>query len=833
MASSQEVFALRKEGSLNEAYEMALAIVKDNPDDDWNIKALAYCLNDLIKRAVSQNNYSAAQTFASQLDNLTIDEYDDILVKTVRNAKLIANPQKKIIIEAKQLSFEGKDEEAYPLFKKASEQFPTDVDLAKSYGWTLYKLLKKAIESGEKVKRNSLLTDYFKIEKTIEDEKLLQSMNYMKDLADEEKQVIRDAKENSKKGNHQESLRLFKEAVKKFPDDKDLHEQFAWELQREGKIIFEHEQVNVLNARQLLADYIKLKNDRPSQLHSLFLRFADKIIDREEFNLISFLKLWDLKNLREEDFEPFKKEDKVYPSIAEKIIQHSAKLILNNKLNQEIDFFLPFLDVGIQKFQENIWLPYYKAKLLHLINRNEDAVEFLLPVVKEKISDYWTWSLLAELVIETDKEKAISCYCKALLCKGEDKFIVNVRTKFAELLIQKELWSEAKFEIASVIVAKEAEGAKVSDCLRDYKQSDWYKNATEKKHNNDFYNSHKQLAEEYVFQSLPWLDSCLGETFTIPEKPDKPRRKLFIRLPKEIIEVVISDRKFNTSRNFREGDSIRIKGEYDKEKSFQIYLLEKRNSQENWDLFEWHKGNVIQAIKNEVGKITAWRISAVVGEQIKEGIIDVPDIKAKFQIKEGLPVFVKLYQKEKIRSTHLFSLEKESRVHIHLISERPDGKLWDSFPEQIGIVDHINYEKGIAHFIISKRIDSIVKLNQLKEKIEIGTKLSVRLKKVTKEKETYFTLLTCSITDKEPTEKLLIPFSGMVETSGSFGFADEVYIDSSLMLEHKIDNTNNISGIAILNYNKKKGSWGWKAIKILSNVPVEKSEQEEDEFELL
>lgn len=741
MATSQEVFALRKSGSLDEAYAMALEVIEAEPNDEWNIKAFAWCLYDLTKRAVSQNNYALARTFVERLDGLQINELDDILVSSIERVKILAIPERRIVLQAK---------------------------------------------------------------------------------------------EKSKEGSHQEALTLFRQAIQQFPDDIDLNTQYAWELQKEGKKIFDAERVDVQRARQLLADYIKLKNPRPSLLHSLFLRFADRITDREEFNLIAFLKLWDLNNLTEEDFEPYTKDEKTYPSSAEKVIQHSAKLILDKKLNQEVDFFLPFLDLGIQRFQDNIWLPYYKAKLLHLVHRNEEAIEFLIPVVKAKISDYWTWSLLAELLIETDKEKAVSCFCKSLLCKGEDKFIANVRAKFAELLIQKELWSEAKFEITSAIIAKETEGAKVSDRLRDYQQKDWYKNATDKKSNNDYYNSHKQLAEEFIFHSLPWLDSCIGETFIIPDKPDKPRRKLFVKHSKEVIEVVISDRRFNTSINYTEGDSIKVKGEYDKEKSFQIYLLEKRNSQSNWDLFEWHSGNVVQAIKNETGKITAWRISAVVGEQMKEGISDVPDIKEKFQIKEGLPVFVKLYQKEKPRSMYSFSSEKESRVHILSISERPNGQLWDSFQEQVGIVDHINKEKGIAHFIVNKRLDSVVKLNQLKEKVEIGTRLSVRLKKVTKDRESYYTVLTCSITDKEPTETLVRPFSGLVESSGSFGFADEVYIDSPLMIECKIDNTCFISGMAILNFNKKKGSWGWRAIKIHSVLPNQvRSEGEDDEDDVL
>lgn len=719
MSSSKEIFALRKEGSLDEAYAMALEVIEADPNDEWNIKAIAWCLYDLTKRSVSQNDYTTAKTYVEHLEALQINEFDEILVKSVEHAKVLASPEKRIILQAK---------------------------------------------------------------------------------------------EKSKQGNHQEALTLFRQAIQQFPNDIDLNTQFAWELQKEGKIIFDTEKVEVQKARQLLADYIKLKNERPSQLHSLFLRFADKITDREGFNLISFLKLWNLNNLREEDFEPFTKEGKTYPSIAEKIIQHGAKLILDKKLNQDVEYFLPFLETGIKRYIDNIWLTYYKAKLLHLINRNEEAIEFLIPVVKEKISDYWTWSLLAELAIESDKEKAVSCYCKSLLCKGEDKFIANVRTRFAELLIQKELWSEAKFEITSAIKAKETEGVQVSDRLRDYQQKEWFKNAAEKRSNNDFYSSHKQLAEEFIFHSLPWLDSCLGETFTIPDKPDKPRRKLFIKLPKEVIEIVISDRKFNTSRNYKQGESIRVKGEYDKGKIFQTYLLEKRATQDSWDLFEWHSGNIIQAIKKDGDKITAWRVSAVLGEQMKEGIIDMQDITKKFPIKEGVPVFVKLYQKEKTRSIFSFS-EKESRVHILALSERTDGKLWDSFPEKIGIVDHINEEKGIAHFIVNKKIDSIIKINQLKDKVEIGSKVLVKLKKVTKDRDSYYTVLSCSLTQQEPTENILKSFSGIISTKGEVGFVDDVFIDANLMQEH-YEYATTINGIAIINYNKKKGVWGWRAIKI-------------------
>ena len=86
--------------------------------------------------------------------------------------------------------------------------------------------------------------------------------------------------EQSKLGNHESALTLFRQAITLFPDDIDLNTQFAWELQKEAKLIFAQSPINSLQARKLLAEYMKLKNERPSVLHSSFLRYANKITDR-------------------------------------------------------------------------------------------------------------------------------------------------------------------------------------------------------------------------------------------------------------------------------------------------------------------------------------------------------------------------------------------------------------------------------------------------------------------------------------------------------------------------------------------------------------------------
>jgi len=93
MSTSQEVFALRKAGSLDEAYAMALEVIEAEPNDDWNIKAFAWCLYDLVKRSVSQNDYATAKIYVEKLEALSISELDEILLKSVEHAKVLASPE--------------------------------------------------------------------------------------------------------------------------------------------------------------------------------------------------------------------------------------------------------------------------------------------------------------------------------------------------------------------------------------------------------------------------------------------------------------------------------------------------------------------------------------------------------------------------------------------------------------------------------------------------------------------------------------------------------------------------------------------------------------------
>ncbi len=54
-------------------------------------------------------------------------------------------------------------------------------------------------------------------------------------------------------------------------------------------------------------------------------------------------------------------------------------------------------------------------------------------------------------------------------------------------------------------------------------------------------------------------------------------------------------------------------------------------------------------------------------------------------------------------------LDQENRFQIYLIDKRETIEKWDIFHEHIGIVDHINNEKKIAHFIVDSNINGILR----------------------------------------------------------------------------------------------------------------------------
>jgi len=721
MATSREVFALRKAGKLIDALNLGRELVREEPHDIWNVKALAWTLIDLIKSASRSNDINFLNQLVSELKALDLDKSDEILSKQAEYVLSLANPMKKMIDDVFQKRKAGQLIDALSLGRELIKKCPHDDWCVKALAWTLIDLIKAAYEKNDLEFMNSLGVELKALDIDHSDEILSKSFEYAMSLSDPVKRIIVDAKRLSKQGNHTEAIKAFKVALAYFPNDETLHESLGWEYYKNGKQHFQGENINVSPAKHVLAQYIGLKNKRPSQLHSLFLRFSDKLLGKEGFELVSFLKLWDLDNLTDEDFQPYHTDDgKTFPSIAEKVIQHAAKDSLVNGNFEHMQYMLPYVDMAIERFNENEWLVLYKTKLLHALGNDSEAISFAKQIVKSKINDFWAWELLGDILISSDSQKGFSCYCKALMCKSEEKFIASLRLKFADFLIQRSMFPEAKYEVQKAVSSREQEGWKITQQMLEYQQSEWFTSAEPSKNNKKIYQENIELAESLLFDELEWLEANIGNSYTI-ESNGKTKRKLILSFSEysSAQEVSVPENKYRF-KDFDIGTPIFLKGEFQNNGSFMLYV----------------------------------------------------------------------------------------------VKERPDGKQWDAVPKSIGVIDHVNHDKRLAHFIVDKNLDGILRFRDFNISFSVGNFIEIQASEYHSKRGKGFHIHSCKLTDEEPS-KVLKHFNSCIRESNGFGFTgDNIFIDRDLMMYHHLEDDDCVGGLAVMNYNKKKFTWGWKALKI-------------------
>jgi hypothetical protein len=631
MSTSKEVFAKRREGAIDEAYEMAVQLTRSAEVSDWDFKALAWCLIDLIKRDAQSENKQNLARYRQQLESIQADSADDVLQKSVKNALMLCNPQGHLIAQAKLL---GKQE------------------------------------------------------------------------------------------RHAEAADLYRKVYAGGGADRDIQTSLAWELYKSSKQLISLENFNLGQVKRNLNDYLKLDVEKPSLLHTCFLQLAVKVSGQAALNIIAFSRLWKLEYLRAEDFDRYRADDgKEYPSLAEKVIQQAGKEAAKSESAQDRKYILPHIDTAIGYFPDNIWLKLDKAKVLLALGLHDEALEFGLAVVKSKINDYWAWGLLGDICADKDSSAALNCYCKALLCPAEDKYTGKLRIKLAQLMVASNELSAAKHEIESVLRFREAEGQKIPEVAANIAKQGWYSETNQNQSNFNYYKLNSSAADELLFRNMPWINANSGSIFTVPGtegRKEKVKRKLYISDPYFPVEVSIPESKFKF-KNRTQGEGLRLKGEFDDRARFQVYLIE----------------------------------------------------------------------------------------------ERDLGLRWDIFPETIGVVDHVNSNKRLIHFIVSRDIGGIVPFSELSENFREGDAISLRLSSYASEKGRAYHVVSAAATNKSPSSLVKKEFCEVVRLSNGMGFTEnDIFVSPSLVEEYQIEDGRKLSGTALLSYNKKRSSWGWRASSI-------------------
>lgn len=498
----------------------------------------------------------------------------------------------------------GKDDEALALAETLYALDPSDPWNIRAFGWVMYDRLKAAIASESE---DEILLYTGKLETLPvpeEDEILKRQVTFLLMQASPVRRMLLRAVSLDFNGEHEKALAMFRDMKNHLPGIMpEYHKAYGWCLCKYLKNLISRQSGSREVWKDLLEEYFGLHPEKPSDLHSSFLMLMLRNFKDDSVFIRKWSSQFDWSLLREDDFNSFQDEHKKQiPGLAERSVQIIAKAILSSGMTDEMERFQKTLDQAMARFPANVWFYFYKAKMMVGLRKEEEARVFVVRVVREKSGEYWSWALLGDIVSGADPRLAISCYSNAMVCRADEKFLVNTRWNFGRLLHQEGFAAEARHEIELSMKTRRYEGYDLAPAMMMVCEEPWFRTAAVKKSNSIFYDEQKWKAMEFVFGAMPQVKGCLIRTFI---RPDDPRKILRARIlyagndgEQRITSVKVKN--FPILKNISPGEGFLATIEPgDQER---ILEITRRNGSELYDQVPWMVGIVDQV--NKVKKVT-------------------------------------------------------------------------------------------------------------------------------------------------------------------------------------------------------------------------------------
>jgi hypothetical protein len=159
---SKTVFALRREGRLDDALAMGRELIAADPGNVWNVRSLGWVLCDLIKHSIEAGDREQTGILMEELGALPIAADDELLAKQRERLRGQASPVGAVVAKARAADKAGNLTEALLLYRQAVKTMPASKETQTGLGWVIAKMLKTeaAVEMPEQAKVVALLKEY-------------------------------------------------------------------------------------------------------------------------------------------------------------------------------------------------------------------------------------------------------------------------------------------------------------------------------------------------------------------------------------------------------------------------------------------------------------------------------------------------------------------------------------------------------------------------------------------------------------------------------------------------------------------------------------------------
>lgn len=260
----------------------------------------------------------------------------------------------------------------------------------------------------------------------------------------------------------------------------------------------------------------------------------------------SFINWIGLNGLRPEDWEPRQYQGNTYPSLAMNIARAVCKWTKAHPQanSKELAIAMEWAEkvAEITQGDDALWLNWDRALLFRQIGDFKRAAEILASVIKAKRSEFWVWAEAGRLYRTDQPDLAVACFCRALECQAEPKFMGRTHRDLAELLAEQGDHAQASREVTVALDIRQAQGWRLSPEMQELMNSPWYDPAaTGAMAPKDFYAAHSTEALALCFDNVETQSaSYLGPFSPVQQNDEHPGRK-----PRQLFRFAVRDTRGN------------------------------------------------------------------------------------------------------------------------------------------------------------------------------------------------------------------------------------------------------------------------------------------------
>ena len=250
--------------------------------------------------------------------------------------------------------------------------------------------------------------------------------------------------------------------------------------------------------------------------------------------------------LRSEDWEPRQYQGKTYPSLAMNIARALCKWTKAHPQanSKELVIAMEWAEkvAKITQGDDALWLNWDRALLFRQMGDFQRAAEILASVIKAKRTEFWVWAEAGRLYRLDQPDLALACFCRALECQAEPKFMGRTHRDLAELLAEQGDHAQASQEVAFALDIHQAQGWRLSPEMQELMSSQWFDPAAiGSMAAKDFYAAHSSEALALCFDIVETKSaSYLGPFSPGQQNAPQPGRK-----PRQLFRFAVKDAKGN------------------------------------------------------------------------------------------------------------------------------------------------------------------------------------------------------------------------------------------------------------------------------------------------